>query len=109
MDSKLKSDVENYKTQRNDMTAVQAQQKEQAFMQADKEIQMYSKKAEQMMAMKRQILLTPILRKIDTIIKAIGKEGNYSIIIDASMMNALLFATETDDITSLVGSRYEKR
>ncbi len=108
MDTKLKADVETYKTQRNDLTAVQAQQKEQAFMQADQEIKLYSQKAEQMMAIRRQTLLTPILGKIDKILKEVGKEGAFSLIIDASMMNALLFAEDANDVTPQVKSKYEK-
>ena len=108
MDAKLKSDVEAYKLERNNLTAIKAQEKEQSFMQADQELQYYAKKAEQMMGLKRQELLTPILAKIDVVIKEIGHEDKYSIILDASMMNALLFAQESDDVTAKVKEKYDK-
>ncbi len=108
MDAKLKADVEAYQKNRGNLTAVQAQEKEQSFYQADQQVQLYAQKAEQMLAVKRQELLTPILNKLDTIIKEIGKEGKYSIILDASMMNALLFAKESEDVATLVKAKYDK-
>ncbi len=108
MDAKLKADVEAYKKDRNNLTAIQAQKKEQELMQADQNIKLYAQKAEQMMAIKKQELLTPILAKLDKIIKEIGKEGKYSLILDASMMNALLFAKESDDVTEMVRAKYNK-
>jgi len=108
MDTKLKMDVESYQKNRGNMTAVKAQEKEQSFYAADQAVQQYAQKAEYMLAEKRQILLTPILEKLDIIIKEIGKEGKYSIILDASMMNALLFAKETEDVATLVKAKYDK-
>lgn len=108
MDAKLKADVEAYQKNRDNLTPLQAQEKEQSFYAADQEVQLYAKKAEQMLGLKRQELLTPILEKLDKIIKEIGKEGKYSIILDASMMNALLFAKETEDVAPLVKAKYDK-
>ena len=108
MDTKLKADVEAYQKNRGNMTAVQAQEKEQSFYASDQQVQVYAQKADQMLALKRQELLTPILEKLDKIIKEIGKEGKYSIILDASMMNALLFAKETEDVAAMVKAKYDK-
>jgi len=108
MDAKLKADVEAYQKNRGDLTPVQAREKEQSFYAADQAVQAYAQKADYMLGLKRQELLTPILEKLDTIIKEIGKEGKYAIILDASMMNALLFAKESEDIAALVKAKYEK-
>jgi len=108
MDTKLKTDVEDYQKNRGNLTAVQAQEKEQSFYAADQQVQQYAQEAEQLLGLKRQELLTPILEKLDVIIKEIGKEGKYAIILDASMMNALLFAKETEDVASLVKAKYDK-
>ena len=57
------------------------------------------------MLQKREELLKPILSEVDTIIQAIGKEGNYTMIFDTSVAGAILFADQADDITEQVKSR----
>ncbi len=54
---------------------------------------------------KREELLKPILAELDSIIQAIGKEGNYTMIFDTSVAGALLYAVESEDLTELVTSR----
>lgn len=108
MESNLRADIDAYQKGRNDLTAIQAQQKEQELMKGEQELKAYAQKAEYMLGARKEELLTPVLSKLDKVIKEIGKEGGYSIILDASMMNALLFAKETDDVTPLVQKKYNK-
>jgi outer membrane protein len=56
------------------------------------------------MEIRRQVLLKPILEKIDVAVKAVGKEGGYTFIFDTSS-GSMLFATESEDITSLVKTK----
>ncbi len=68
-------------------------QKEQQDLQAeDKRIQFA-------IVQKREQLLTPILQAIDALLQAIGKEGGYTMIFDASVTGALLYAADADDLT----------
>lgn len=54
---------------------------------------------------KREELLKPILTEVDSIIQAIGKEGQYTMIFDTSVSGALLYTIESDDLTALVKSK----
>lgn len=54
---------------------------------------------------KRAELLKPILEKIDTAIKAVGKEGNYTMIFDSSGMNVMLYHDESTDVMALVKAK----
>ena len=53
---------------------------------------------------RRELLLKPILAEVDAIIQSVGKEGNYTMIFDTSVPGALLFATESEDLTEKVKS-----
>ncbi len=57
------------------------------------------------MLQRREQLLQPILNEIDSLIQAIGKDGNYSMIFDTGAGAALLFATETEDLTELLKTK----
>ncbi|MEO5905811.1 MAG: OmpH family outer membrane protein [Saprospiraceae bacterium] len=54
------------------------------------------------MLQRREQLLQPILTEVDSFIQAIGKEGNYTMIFDTSVKGALLFATDSEDLTELL-------
>jgi len=57
------------------------------------------------MLQRREQLLQPILTEVDSFIKAIGDEGNYTMIFDTSVNGALLFATESEDLTELLKAK----
>ncbi len=54
---------------------------------------------------KRNELLKPILEKIDTAIKAVGKEGGYTMIFDSSGLNVMLYHDTSTDVMSLVKAK----
>lgn len=83
---------------------VQAQQKEANLQKQNEAIENYRKEAQQRMEIRRQVLLKPILEKIDVAVKAVGKEGAYTFIFDTSS-GSMLFATESEDITALVKTK----
>ncbi len=76
-----------------DARAQDLQKEQQALQAEDQQIQ-------NAIAMKRDLLLRPILSEIDSIIQAAGKAGNYTMIFDASVSGALLYAQEGDDLTA---------
>lgn len=80
---------------------VQAQQKEANLQKQNEAIESYRKEAQQRIELRRQVLLKPILTKIDVAVKAVGKEGGYTFIFDTSS-GSMLFAAESEDITPLV-------
>lgn len=56
-------------------------------------------------SVKRNELLKPILEKIDTAIKAVGKEGGYTMIFDSSGMNIMLYTDTSTDVMALVKAK----
>lgn len=54
---------------------------------------------------KRAELLGPILEKVDTAIKSVGKDNGYTMIFDTSIMNTILFAKDADDVMALVSAK----
>ena len=49
-------------------------------------------------AKKREELLMPILNKVESALKELGKEGGYTMIFDTSIFNAVLYLEESDDV-----------
>lgn len=83
------------------LTPVQAQQQEAKLQKQQQDLQKFEQEANEKVAAKREELLKPILTKVDEAIKAVAKEGGYAMIFDTST-GAMLFATDTDDITEAV-------
>ncbi len=83
------------------LTPLQAQQRQAELQKQQEFIQKFEQDAQQMVSTKREELLKPILSKVDEAIKAVAKENGYSMIFDTST-GAMLFASETEDVTALV-------
>lgn len=91
--------------QSGEMSQVQQQQEESKLQQERERIMEYEQEVMEKVKKKRQELLEPILRKVDEAIQAVGKENGYQFIFDTSLMNAILFVKDTDDVTSLVKAK----
>lgn len=86
------------------LTPLQAQTRQAELQKQQEALQKFEQEANQMVTAKREELLKPILTKVDEAIKAVAKEGGYSMIFDTST-GAMLFATETEDVTALVSKK----
>lgn len=87
------------------LTRVQMQTKEAELQKSQEDLASYEQEVYEKVAKKRQELYQPILEKIQAAIDQVGKEGNYQFIFDTSVTNVIVFAEESDDITSLVKSK----
>ena len=85
-----------------DSRAKSLQEEQQALQAEDQRIQ-------GAIALKRDILLRPILAEIDSVIQVTGKEGNYHMIFDASVSGTLLYAEEGDDLTAIIKDRIQSK
>ncbi len=83
------------------LTPLQTQQRQAELQKQQEFIQKFEQDAQQQVAAKREELLSPILSKVNEAIKAVAKENGYAMIFDTST-GAMLFATDTDDVTALV-------
>ena len=105
-DSMGKAFQEEYKIfaaayQGGTIPAVQLQKRQDDLQKKQTALQNYAKDAEQKMAILRKQLLQPILAKMDDAIRAIGKDGQYSMIFDTSIGDTL-YAQEGIDIAPMV-------
>ena len=89
------------------VTPVVAQAKEEEFRKKQLEIQQYEQKVMQDVAKKREELFTPILKKVQDAIDAVGKAEGYTMIFDTSAIanNPIVFAAEADDVTAKVKAK----
>lgn len=83
------------------LTPVQAQQRQAELQKQQEVLQKFEQEANQLVASKREKLLTPILTKVNDAIKAVAVENGYAMIFDTSS-GTMLFANESDDVTALV-------
>jgi outer membrane protein len=56
---------------------------------------------------KRKELLSPIIEKVEAAINEVAKENKYTMIFDTSVFNAILYATDSDDVTALVKAKLQ--
>ncbi|MEM9846535.1 MAG: OmpH family outer membrane protein [Bacteroidota bacterium] len=90
------------KAEGGELSKVQMQQQETGLQSERESIMKYEQEVINKVQVKRQALLEPILKKVDEAIQAVGKENGYQMIFDTSVMNAILFVKDSDDVTSLV-------
>lgn len=86
------------------LTPVQTQQRQAELQKQQEEIQKFEQQAQQAVGAKREELLRPILTKVDEAVKAVATEKGYLMIFDTSS-GAMLFASETDDVTAQVKAK----
>jgi len=86
------------------MTKVQQATTEQLLNEEQTKITEFQKLAQVMITQRRQILLAPVLDKLNDAIVAIGKEKGYSFIFDVSG-GSMLYVTDADDVSELVAAK----
>ena len=87
------------------MSRVTAQTREQELRNEQEALGKEEQQIQFAIMQRREILLQPILADLDGIIKAVGKEGNYTMIFDKSANGILLYAVEGDDLTETIRAR----
>jgi len=91
--------------QLGNMTPKAAAEAEQKLTKDQEAIAKYEQEVIQKVQMKRQELMSPILGKLETAIKAVGAEGGYTFIFDASLSNTILYAKDGDDVEAMVKAK----
>lgn len=93
--------------QGGNVTPAVAQAKEEEFRKKQAEIAQYEQKVVADVSKKRDELFTPILQKIQEAIDSVGKEGNYAMIFDTSILagNPIVFAADADDVLAQVKAK----
>ena len=104
MEESLRTEVQELYKKMEDGTISQLQvQEKQKKLQGDQEaLQKYEQESLMNMEKKRRELLGPILEKVQKAIDDVAKENGYTFVFDTSVMNAVLFAEDSDDVLPLV-------
>jgi outer membrane protein len=90
------------------LSKVSAQTRQQELAQEQQALQQEQEQIEFSILQKREQLLQPILTELDSIIQTVGKEGQFTMIFDTSVTGALLYAVESEDLTSSVQARIKE-
>lgn len=81
------------------------QEEQTKLAQEEQKIRQYEQEVVAAIQQKRQELLGPILVKIESTIKTIAEEEGYVMVFDTGIVNAILFAKESEDITEKVRAK----
>jgi len=102
----LQSGAENLQREYDagNLTPIQAQQRQAELQKQQEFLQKFEQEANQKVSAKREELLKPILDKVDDAIRTVAKELGFAMIFDTSS-GAMLFASETEDVTALVKNK----
>ena len=76
--------------------------REQALQKEQQDIMAYEQEISQKMGIKRDELLSPLIKKVQDAIANVAQAAGYDMIFDTSRFNAILFADDVVDITKLV-------
>jgi outer membrane protein len=83
--------------QKGILSQVQIQEKEAQLLKKQEEIQKMENDMQIELTKKREELYKPLLDKVAEVIKAYGKENNYTMIFDSSI-GSILHAAESDNL-----------
>lgn len=87
------------------LTRVQMQERENNLQLERQQLAEYEQEVMEKVTKKREELYTPILNKVQEAIDAVGKEKGYQFIFDTSAVSVIVFADESDDVSSLVKAK----
>lgn len=87
------------------LSPLQQQQKQEELEREQQSLATYEQESGQKLQAKRAELLDPIIAKAEKAIQEVAKENGYVMIFDTSVMNAVLFAQDADDVMPLVKAK----
>lgn len=104
MVKKLDAQVKKYQKDRQAglLNQIQIQEKEAELQKMNQEIVQFEQQLQADLSKKRQELLGPILKRVEDAVTAVAEDNGYIMIFDTSVMNAVLFAEESEDVMELV-------
>ena len=87
--------------QKGNLAPIAAQKKEEELQKEQENLRAFEEELKQKLAIRRDLLYSPILDKMDAIVKRIGKDQKYTMIFDSSQPGYLYLA-ESDDLGPMV-------
>ena len=102
---KIKAELENQSLAISDEAK---KRKEESLLEKKDEIMQFLQKAERELQLRDSELTKKILSELEDVIKKMGKEGDYTIIIEKTE-GGLLYASDEIDLTDRIIKEYDKR
>jgi outer membrane protein len=101
MQTEYQTKAADYAKNKDSYTAPVKDAKEQELIDMQNRIQKYESGAQDQLQNKKQEIYSPILKKAEDAVKAVGKENGYSYIFDTSV-GAVIYSQDSDDIMAMV-------
>ncbi len=101
MSAEYDTKVSEYTEKKGSMAEPVLQTKEKEIRDLGERIQDFQESAQQSVQKKKEEVYSPIIKKAEDAIKAVGKEKGYTYIFDSSV-GVLLYSNDSDDIMGLV-------
>jgi outer membrane protein len=101
MTAEYQNKINDFKSKEGSMADPIREAKLKEISDLEERIQDFQESAQSSMQKKKEELYTPILKKAEEAINNVAKENKFSYIFDTSS-GSLLFAQESEDISSLV-------
>lgn len=104
MSAEYDAKVADYQAKSEAMAEPVRTTKEKEIRDLGQRIQDFQESAQQSVQKKKEDVYSPIIKKAEEAIKAVGKDKGYTYIFDASI-GALLYSSDSDDIMALVKAK----
>lgn len=106
-DAYLQSKYEEYQEAvgTNKLTPQQRQIAEQELQKLQEELQSSAKDADQKIMEKQQLLMDPLLQKVQVAIDQVAKDGGYTYILNQTSGSNILYGLETLDVTKAIATK----
>ena len=103
----LQAKMEQFYKEYNEgkLAPIHAQQRQEELNAERQKIAQYEQEVVQKVTQRREELLAPILGKVQKAIEEVAKEHGYAMIFDSSIVNAILYLEESDDVAPLVKAK----
>ena len=84
------------------ITPRKSQELQAELQELQQQIQVYQQEAARMFDVRRGQYLQPIVNRLSDAVEAYAKTHGYSLVLDSSLPQSLLFANEDEDLTPLI-------
>ena|SRR5579862_971612 len=100
--AEYKTKTDEYAKDGPGMTDAVKEVKEQEISDLQNRIQTFQQSAQDKLSNKKEEIYTPILKKAQDAIKAVGKANGYAYVFDTSPGGSVVYYEDTDDLLPLV-------
>ena len=91
-----------------DLTPKQSAEIQQELQLLQEELQVYQSEGARMFQLRRESYLTPILTGLREFVQTYAQENGYTLVLDSSLPNTLLYTTESTDLTEKIAASFTK-